>query len=119
MVENQFHWKQSAANRMSPAPITSRNAITGELCGDKPAVATANIPPDEPAMMFVNSGLLLCSGTRQRTSSASSNKKCRGCLQNMRDARYSEKCSPFIPIFAGALVKMILLNICSMKQIRE
>jgi len=80
---------------MSPAPITSRNAITGELCGDKPAVAIANIapsklqgtinfpdlmpsraffatslafiPPDEAAMIFVNSGLLFCSENRVQT----------------------------------------------------
>lgn len=86
---NQFHWKHNPMKRMNPAPSTSANAVKNELCGDKPAVAidsilpsklqgtiniedlmpfnaflatsSAFIPPEDPAMILVRSGLLLCS----------------------------------------------------------
>ena len=79
------------------------NAINGELCGDKPAVAAASISPsklqgtmnfadlmpsraflatssafilpDDPATIFVNSVLLLSSEIRQTTFSAFISKK--------------------------------------------
>lgn len=92
---NQFHWKHKPMKRMNPAPSTSANAVKNELCGDKPAVAidsivpsklqgtinledlmpskaflatsSAFIPPEDPAMILVRSGRLLCSVFSKRS----------------------------------------------------